>query len=70
MARSEYIYLVHELDMCGNRLVAGFTVKRELVEWLRGNRSRKLQAMRVRDIGNSAWAALDPTEIDIQELLK
>lgn len=72
MARSEYIYLVHDVDICGDLLVGGFTVKRELVDWLRQHPrpdDRQFRVMRIRDIGTNAWSGLDPTRLDITELL-
>ena len=49
MARSQYIYVVEELRNWGARLVCGFTVKHELVSWLKSNPGSNYRVTRIRD---------------------
>lgn len=49
MARSQYIYVVEEQHNSGDRLVAAFTVKHELVTWLKMNTGWNYTVTRLRD---------------------
>ncbi len=62
MARSTYIYVVTD----GRDVVAAFTVKHELVSWLRAGRAPSLSVTRVNDGAHSGNFA---TVLDITELL-
>lgn len=60
MARSTYIYLVND----GWGVVAAFTVKHELITWLRTNPSPEHHVKRMSDGAHTAgYTTLDITEL-------
>jgi hypothetical protein len=62
MARSSYVYIVTN----ANLVVAGFTVKHELVSWLRTRSYTPTQHIfRMQDGGKGGY----PVELDLHELL-
>ncbi|MBF6358105.1 hypothetical protein IU449_26780 [Nocardia higoensis] len=63
MARSEYVYIVTAVEGGCADILAAFTVKHELVSWLRANPASDHRVTRVRD-GHDPH----PTIIDITEL--
>lgn len=71
MARSEYIYIVVSTAGDSTLPVAAFTVKHEMVRWLRRKITRELKAYRMRDGEQFCDADRRPpcAEIPMQELI-
>lgn len=71
MARSTYIYLVKkycDYDYPGDPLAA-FTVKHELVTWLRRKTEAERADMELWRICDGTWPSKEPETMDMDELL-
>jgi hypothetical protein len=71
VARSDYIYIVLK-DMLGTPPVAAFTVKHELLYWLRQRTEAELAGHDVYRCKDEGWNMphKPPVKLDIEELLK